>query len=172
MWRCVRERSPSGQITDRELGLNTLRTRAKHFKCECYKSPTARKGTSFSPLLLSPQFPLPPSLPTVIAFSFVSELSPSIPYLSISLSPYSSPLPLTKTVGRLTLITVRFPPLKVTHTHTHMRWRNALPARQAGPRDGCTLRGEQDTRKCSNNKTLTSARIHRQKPKSVQHYVT
>lgn len=112
VWRCVRERSPSGQITDRELGLNTLRTRAKHFKCECYKSPTARKGTSFSPLLLSPQFPLPPSLPTVIAFSFVSELSPSIPYLSISLSPYSSPLPLTKTVGRLTLITVRFPPSK------------------------------------------------------------
>lgn len=105
------------------------------------KTPTARKGTSllhvislspppslllpfFLPFPFAPQFPF--SIPPFIAFSFVSKLSPSIPYLSISLFPLTplslsfSPLPLTKTVGRLTLITVRFfPPQSDTHTHSH-----------------------------------------------------
>lgn len=148
----------------------------RHFKCECLQNSHCSQGhfaparhLSFSPPSLlppfflpfpfAPQFPF--SIPPFIAFSFVSKLSPSIPYLSISLFPLTplslsfSPLPLTKTVGRLTLITVRFfPPQSDTHTHTHICWRSALPACQAGPRDGRTLQGEQDTGKCSNNKTL------------------
>lgn len=113
----------------------------RHFKCERLQNSHCSQGhfaparhlsfphlsfyPSFSPFH-SPLNSLFPSLPPFIVFSFVSKLSPSIPYLSISLfpltplSPTFSPLPLTKTVGRLTLITVRFfPPLKDTHTHTH-----------------------------------------------------
>lgn len=130
------------------------------------KTPTARKGTSLLHVISFPSslLPFPPSVSPLspspfIGLSFVSELSPSVPYLSISLVPHSPfffPLPLAKTVGRLTLITVRFfPPQSDTHTLTHTHRRSALPACQAGPRDGCTLRGEQDTGKCSNNKTLT-----------------
>lgn len=135
MFGCTR-RIPGGQITDRERRTETERKRVKHLKCERLQNSHCSQGhfspahhLSFPPFLLLPVFilfPFPldflsPFLPPFIAFSFVSKLSPSIPYLSISLVPLSpsfSPLPLTKTVGRLTLITVRFfSPLKVTHTH-------------------------------------------------------
>lgn len=145
------QRSPSGQITDRERQTKTERKRVKHFKCEHSQNSHCSQGhfspahhLSFPPSVLLPfffPFPFPldslsPSLPPFIAFSFVSKLSPSIPYLSISLFPLSpsfSPLPLTKTVGRLTLITVRFfPPQSDTHTYTLEKCFASMPGRSKG----------------------------------------
>lgn len=104
----------------------------KHFKFERLQNSHCSQG-HFSParhlcfpplspsiLLSPPAIPswLPSSLPSLLPPLSLSShpLSPIYPSL---FSPSFSPLPPTKTVGRLTLITVRFFPLKVTHTHSH-----------------------------------------------------
>lgn len=104
------------------------RGRERHFKCERCRIPLPQGHSPQSVVFLSsyPSFSL--SLPFFSPFPS-SLYSPALPLHHSPIYPSSSlpvfflslPLPFAKTVGRLTLTTVRFSLLKVTHKHTPMR---------------------------------------------------